>query len=269
MGFEYGYSVVRKDALVLWEAQFGDFVNGAQVVIDQFIVAAEDKWRQTSGLVLLLPHGYEGQGPEHSSGRKERFLTLAAEDNIQVVEPTTAAQYFHLLRRQMHRDVRKPLIVLTPKGLLRAKPAASRADEFTSGCFQEVMVESDGLDNEAVKRVLLCSGRVAFELIAARDERKAPAAVVRVEQLYPWPQEQIRGALEQFPNADEVFWVQDEPDNMGAWPFAHQRLHKLLRSDYTLRHAARPESGSPATGSGKVHEQEERQLIDTALADLD
>ncbi len=267
-GFEYGYSVIRKDALVLWEAQFGDFVNGAQVVIDQFIVAAEDKWRQTSGLVLLLPHGYEGQGPEHSSGRKERFLTLAAEDNIQVVEPTTTAQYFHLLRRQVHRDVRKPLIVFTPKGLLRAKPAASRAEDFTSGCFNEVLVEADGA-RDGVKRVLLCSGRVAFDLMAARDERKAPAAVVRVEQLYPWPEEQIREALEQFPDATEVFWVQDEPDNMGAWPFAHQRLHKLLRSDYTLRHAARPESGSPATGSGKVHEQEQRELMDAALANLD
>ena len=268
MGFEYGYSVIRKDALVLWEAQFGDFVNGAQVVIDQFIVAAEDKWRQTSGLVLLLPHGYEGQGPEHSSGRKERFLTLAAEDNIQVAEPTTAAQYFHLLRRQIHRDVRKPLVIFTPKGLLRAKPATSKADEFCSGSFREVLVEQDHQRDEEIRRVLLCSGRVAFDLIAERDEREAPAAVVRVEQLFPWPEQQISEALEHFPNAEEVVWVQDEPDNMGAWPFAHQRLHRLLREDYTLRHAARPESGSPATGSGKVHEQEQRQLLDAAFADL-
>ena len=268
MGFEYGYSVIRSDALVLWEAQFGDFVNGAQVVIDQFIVAAEDKWSQCSGLVLLLPHGYEGQGPEHSSGRKERFLTLAAEDNLQIAEPTTAAQYFHLLRRQMHRDVRKPLVVFTPKGLLRAKPAASAAAELEQGCFREVLVESDSRAHEEVRRVLLCSGRVAFDLIAERDKREAPAAVVRIEQLYPWPAEQIAEMLETFPNATEVFWVQDEPDNMGAWPFAHQRLHKLLRSDYQLRHVSRPESGSPATGSGTVHEQEQRQLLDQALADL-
>ncbi len=266
MGFEYGYSVSRKDALVLWEAQFGDFVNGAQVVIDQFIVAAEDKWRQTSGLVLLLPHGYEGQGPEHSSGRKERFLTLAAEDNIQVVEPTTAAQYFHLLRRQVHRDVRKPLVVFTPKGLLRAKPALSAADEFTQGCFKEVLVEKDHQSNDEVRRVLLCSGRIAFDLIAERDKLGAPAAIVRVEQLYPWPEQQIAKALQQFPNASEVFWVQDEPDNMGAWPFAHGRLHKLLRKDYTLKHVSRPESGSPATGSAKVHEQELRDLLDRAFA---
>ena len=268
MGFEYGYSVIRKDALVLWEAQFGDFVNGAQVVIDQFIVAAEDKWRQTSGLVLLLPHGYEGQGPEHSSGRIERFLTLAAEDNIQVAQPTTAAQYFHLLRRQMHRDVRKPLVIFSPKGLLRAKPAASAAAAFTSGSFAEVLVEQDHRSDEEVRRVLLCSGRVAFDLIAARDERKAPAAVVRVEQLYPWPEEQLREMLKGFPNAKEVVWVQDEPDNMGSWPFAHQRLHKLLRDDYSLRHASRPESGSPATGSSKIHEQEQQQLVDDALRDL-
>ncbi|MPZ73378.1 MAG: multifunctional oxoglutarate decarboxylase/oxoglutarate dehydrogenase thiamine pyrophosphate-binding subunit/dihydrolipoyllysine-residue succinyltransferase subunit [Nitriliruptorales bacterium] len=268
MGFEYGYSVVRKDALVLWEAQFGDFVNGGQVVIDQFLVAAEDKWGQTSGLVLLLPHGYEGQGPEHSSGRKERFLTLAAEDNIQVAEPTTAAQYFHLLRRQMHRDVCKPLVIFTPKGLLRAKPAASPAEAFTSGCFHEVLTESDGLPADDVRRVVLCSGRIAFDLIAARNKREVPAGVVRIEQLYPWPETQIREALEQFGNADEVVWVQDEPDNMGAWPFAHGRLHRLLRDDYRLRHLARHESASPATGSATVHDQEQHELMEAAFADL-
>ena len=270
MGFEYGYSVIRKDALVLWEAQFGDFVNGAQVIIDQFLVAAEDKWRQTSGLVLLLPHGYEGQGPEHSSARKERFLTLAAEDNIQVVEPSTSAQYFHLLRRQMHRDVRKPLVVFTPKGLLRAKPAASPASAFTSGSFQEVLREDSGSGpkDEDVRRVLLCSGRIAFDLMNARNEAEAPVAVVRVEQLYPFPDEQIRETLSHYPNASEVYWVQDEPDNMGVWPFAHQRLHKLLRDTHTLRHSARAESGSPATGSSKVHEQEQLELMTHALDGL-
>ncbi|HEY8341025.1 MAG TPA: multifunctional oxoglutarate decarboxylase/oxoglutarate dehydrogenase thiamine pyrophosphate-binding subunit/dihydrolipoyllysine-residue succinyltransferase subunit [Egibacteraceae bacterium] len=269
MGFEYGYSVVRKDALVLWEAQFGDFANGAQVIIDQFIVAAEDKWGQTSGLVLLLPHGYEGQGPEHSSARIERFLTLAAEGNIQVAQPTTAAQYFHLLRRQMLRDIRKPLIVATPKGLLRAKPATSRAAEFTTGSFAEVLAEPRPPAADTVQRVLLCSGRVAYDLIAARDERQAPAAVVRVEQLYPLPTDAIREHLQAYPDAREVVWVQDEPENMGPWPFVHGRLHRLLRGDYRLSHVARPESASPATGSATVHEHEQRDLIERAFAGLD
>jgi multifunctional 2-oxoglutarate metabolism enzyme len=264
MGFEYGYSVARKDALTLWEAQFGDFVNGAQIIIDQFLVAAEDKWNQTSGLVLLLPHGYEGQGPEHSSARIERFLVLCAEDNIQVAQPTNAAQYFHLLRRQMVRDVRKPLVVFTPKGLLRAKPATSAADAFTSGRFQEV-IRDDAAPDE-VQRVLLASGRVAFDLLEHRDEQSLPAAVVRVEQLYPWPDEQIREAIESHGDSvEEVVWVQDEPENMGPWPFAHGRLHRLLRDDYRLRHASRWESASPATGSGTIHEQEQEDLIRRAF----
>jgi 2-oxoglutarate dehydrogenase E1 component len=266
MGFEYGYTVARKNALVLWEAQFGDFINGAQVVIDQFIAAAEDKWKQTSGLVLLLPHGYEGQGPEHSSARIERFLTLAAEDNIQVAQPSTAAQYFHLLRRQMRREVRKPLIVFSPKGMLRSKAATSPASAFTSGSFAEVLDDPDAPDD--VRRVLLCSGKIAHELRAQRDEREAPAAVVRVEQLYPWPGEQIKQVLTGYGDADEVYWVQDEPDNMGPWPFAHGRLHKLLRDDWTLKHRARFESASPASGSHKVHDQESAQLMDEAFADL-
>jgi len=275
MGFEYGYSVSRKDALVLWEAQFGDFVNGAQVIIDQFLAAAEDKWSQTSGLVLLLPHGYEGQGPEHSSARIERFLTLCAEHNMQVVQPTTSAQYFHLLRRQMRRDIRTPLVVITPKGLLRAKPAASAAAEFTAGAFREVFPEPtfDGTsagqgDRAAVRRVLLCSGKVVYDLIAARDEAKAPAAIVRLEQLYPWPEELIRETLASFPNATEVVWVQDEPENMGPWPFVHGRLHRTLRDDWTLRHASRAESASPATGSHAMHELEQSQLMADALRDL-
>ena len=268
MGFEYGYSVERKEALVAWEAQFGDFTNGAQVVLDQFLVAAEEKWMQTSGLVLLLPHGYEGQGPEHSSARIERFLTLCAEDNLQVVQPTTAAQCFHVLRRQMHREVRKPLVVITPKGLLRAKAATSSASAFTSGAFLEVLHEDKPQPAEQVRRVLLCSGRVAHDLLNARDEAEAPAAVVRVEQLYPFPQEQLREAIEGFPNATEVTWVQDEPENMGPWPFAHQRLHRLLRDSYRLRHVARAESASPATGSHSVHEAEQRDLLRRALADL-
>ena len=260
--------MVRKDALVCWEAQFGDFMNGAQIIIDQFVVAAEQKWAQTSGLVLLLPHGMEGQGPEHSSARIERFLTLCAEDNLQVVQPTTAAQYFHVLRRQLHRSVRKPLIVITPKGLLRAKAATSPASGFTSGSFSEVVMEDKPRPSPDVRRVLLCSGRVAFDLIRHRDDLDAPAAVVRVEQLYPFPVEQIRDALDGFEQATEVFWVQDEPENMGPWPFVHGRLHSLLRDSHRLVHVAREESASPATGSATIHEQEQRDLLQRAFDGL-
>ena len=268
MGFEYGYSVARSDALVLWEAQFGDFVNGAQIVIDQFLVAAEDKWRQRSGLVLLLPHGYEGQGPEHSSARLERFLQQCAEDNIQVAQPTTAAQYFHLLRRQVRLEVRKPLIVLTPKGLLRAKPALSPAAAFERGSFQEVLL-SDGGPRDDVQRVLLCNGKVAYDLVAERDRRSAPATVVRVEQLYPFPGERLLEVFRSLPNLRRVTWVQDEPDNMGAWRFVQDRLQELLRgTGLELRHEARVESASPATGSGTIHEQEQAELIAAAFAEL-
>jgi 2-oxoglutarate dehydrogenase E1 component len=266
MGFEYGYSVARKDTLVIWEAQFGDFVNGGQVIIDQFITAAEDKWGQTSGLVLFLPHGYEGQGPEHSSARMERFLQQAAEDNIQAVQPSTAAQFFHLLRRQMHRDVRRPLIVFTPKGMLRAKPAISPTKDLVSGSFREVLDDADA--PEEVRRVILCSGKLAHQLRAERTSRGAPAAVVRVEQLYPWPGELLREVIDRYSGASQVFWVQDEPDNMGAWPFAHGRLHRLLRDDYALRHISRAESASPASGSAQVHKQEEQLLLEEAFADL-
>ncbi len=267
MGFEYGYSVLRPEALTVWEGQFGDFINGAQVIVDQFVVAAEQKWRQSSGLVLLLPHGYEGQGPEHSSARIERFLTLAAEDNIQVVQPTNSAQYFHVLRRQLHRDVRTPLVVITPKGLLRAKPATSPAEAFTSGSFAEVLPVPGAPDD--VRRVLLCSGRVAYDLARSRAERDAPAAVVRVEQLYPWPERQIRDAIAAHPAATEAVWVQDEPENMGPWPFIHGRLHRLLRDGgVRLRHVARAESASPATGSASVHEAEQADLLDRAFAGL-
>jgi len=268
MAFEYGYSVIRQDALVAWEAQFGDFVNGAQVVLDQFLVAAEQKWSQTSGLVLLLPHGYEGQGPEHSSARIERFLGLCAEDNIQVVQPTTSAQYFHVLRRQVVRDVRKPLVVITPKALLRAKPATSPASGFTGGSFQEVVQEDKApVPAEDVRRVLLCSGKVAFDLARTRDEREVPAAVVRVEQLYPFPGEQVTDALAGFPNAREVFWVQDEPENMGPWPFVSRCLAQLVADGTRLTHVARAESASPATGTAAIHEQEQAHLLERALAE--
>jgi 2-oxoglutarate decarboxylase len=268
LGFEYGYSVAHKDALVGWEAQFGDFVNGAQIIIDQFLVAAEDKWGQTSGLVMLLPHGFEGQGPEHSSARLERFLTLSAEDNIQVVNPTTSASYFHVLRRQMHRDIRKPLIVFTPKSLLRAKEARSPVDVFLEGSFEEMMDDPSVTDRDAVRRLVVCSGKIVYDALRARDEIGAPAAVVRAEQLYPWPAQRLTDILETYPNVSEVVWLQEEPSNMGAWPFVHEKLHRLPRDRYTVRHVSRSESGSPAAGSLKVHQQEQEEIVAKAFAGL-
>ncbi len=268
LGFEYGYSVVHKEALVLWEAQFGDFMNGAQIVIDQFLSSAEDKWGQTSGLVMLLPHGYDGQGPEHSSCRIERFLTLCAEDNMQVVNATTAAQYFHLLRRQANREIRKPLIVATPKYLLRAKEARSQVSELTTGSFQEVIDDASITDAGSVQRVVLCSGKVAYDAMKRRDETSAPVAVVRVEQLYPWPEEQLTDVFQRYSSASSVCWVQEEPENMGPWPFVHNRLHKLAPGNLKLSHASRSESGSPATGSAAVHAQELEDLLDTAFEGL-
>jgi multifunctional 2-oxoglutarate metabolism enzyme len=269
LGFEYGESVVAKDALVLWEAQFGDFVNEAMVVIDQFIVAGEDKWGQTSGLVMLLPHGYEGQGPEHSSARIERFLTLSAEDNIQVVVPSTPAQYFHLLRRQMHRDIRKPLVVFTPKSLLRLPAASSPAEAFTSGHFQEAFPDPADPAPEAVRRILLTSGKIFYELAARRDRDDIDGvAIVRIEQLYPFPSDQLLDQLRRYPNAGEVRWVQEEPENMGADHFVHTRLHAILPDGIALGHVAREESGAPATGTATIHELEQEELIDAAFEGL-
>ncbi|CAN5280527.1 multifunctional oxoglutarate decarboxylase/oxoglutarate dehydrogenase thiamine pyrophosphate-binding subunit/dihydrolipoyllysine-residue succinyltransferase subunit [soil metagenome] len=271
LGFEYGYSVIRPEALTIWEAQFGDFSNGAQIIIDQFITAAKDKWNEPSGLVVLLPHGYEGQGPEHSSARIERWLTLCAEDNIQVGQPSTAAQWFHMLRRQMHRDVRMPLVVFSPKSMLRAKHVLSTAADFTDGAFREVLGETGGPDAEEVRRVVLCSGKVRHDLIAARDKRSVPAAIVALEQLYPFPQQQVEEALKSFPGATDVMWVQDEPENMGPWPFVGSRLYnacEAAREDLVLRRATRFESASPATGSHTVHDLEQEKLMDEAFAGL-
>ncbi|MEX2562344.1 MAG: multifunctional oxoglutarate decarboxylase/oxoglutarate dehydrogenase thiamine pyrophosphate-binding subunit/dihydrolipoyllysine-residue succinyltransferase subunit, partial [Nitriliruptoraceae bacterium] len=273
LGFEYGYSVQDPDALVAWEAQFGDFVNGAQIVIDQFIVAAEDKWDQTSGLVLLLPHGFEGQGPEHSSARIERFLVLSAEDNIQVVNPTTSAQYFHVLRRQMHRNVRKPLVVFTPKSLLRSQHATSPVDDLTAGSFRETIDDPLFADKGAddVKTVMLCSGKVTYDLMAERDRRSAPAAIVRVEQLYPFPDAQLTGILGRYAQAADVCWVQEEPENMGPWGFVDGRLWNLLEAmgdGRKLRQASRVPSASPAAGQHVVHDQEHEQLMEDAFGPL-
>ncbi len=276
VGFEYGYSVEDKSALVAWEAQFGDFVNGAQITIDQFIVAAEDKWDETSGLVMLLPHGYEGQGPEHSSARIERFLVLCAEDNIQVVNATTAAQYFHVLRRQMHREIRKPLIIFTPKSLLRSPNAFSDISEFTAGSFRETMDDpawaSGDRDRGAVKTVVLCSGKVAYDVIGERDERELDVPVVRVEQLYPFPSAQIRDILATYPEATDICWVQEEPENMGPWGFVDGRLWNLLEElddGRELRRASRVPSASPAAGQHVVHDQELEQLLDDTLGPVE
>jgi len=257
---------------VMWEAQFGDFVNGAQIIIDQFIVAAEDKWNETSGLVLLLPHGFEGQGPEHSSARIERFLILSAEDNIQVVNATTSAQYFHVLRRQLHREVRKPLVIFTPKSLLRSPNAFSDVSELTSGSFRETLDDpafvAGDRDREAARTVVLCSGKVAYDVMKERDERDVAVPVVRVEQLYPFPYEQLTEVLEAYPNADDIVWVQEEPSNMGAWNFVDGRLWEILEElgdGRSLRHAARVPSASPAAGQHVVHEQELEQLLGDTL----
>ncbi|MDH3754475.1 MAG: multifunctional oxoglutarate decarboxylase/oxoglutarate dehydrogenase thiamine pyrophosphate-binding subunit/dihydrolipoyllysine-residue succinyltransferase subunit [Acidimicrobiia bacterium] len=264
LGFEYGYSVENPDALVMWEAQFGDFMNGAQIIIDQFIVAAEDKWNQTSGLVMLLPHGYEGQGPEHSSGRIERFLLLAAEDNIQVVNATTAAQYFHVLRRQMKRDVRKPLVLLTPKSLLRAKSSQSLVNRLTDHTFQEV-IDDRAVEPADVERVVFTTGKIGPELIDERNKRDVPVAVVRIEQLFPWPAEQIAAALERYTKTIDLVWLQEEPENMGSWNFVKGRFYEAHELTHRISRISRYESGSPATGSAKIHAQEQGQIIDRAL----
>ena len=268
LGFEYGYAHSNRNALVMWEGQFGDFVNGAQIVIDQYIVAGEDKWNQQNGLVLLLPHGFEGQGPEHSSARIERFLQMCAEDNIQVVNATTAAQYFHVLRRQLLRDIRKPLVVFTPKQPLRMKESRSHISEFTSGSFLEVLDDPHVTDKSSVKRVILCSGKVAHDAMSERAKRNAPVAVVRVEQLYPFPIDQINEVLLRYPNAKEVVWLQEEPENMGPWHFVEHLIWRLKERGYDLRYAARVASGSPATGSKAIHDQEHDDLMDETFEGL-
>jgi len=264
LGFEYGYSLDMPEGLVAWEAQFGDFVNAAQVIIDQFIASGEDKWRRLSGLTMLLPHGFEGQGPEHSSARLERFLQLCAEDNMQVAYPTTPAQMFHLLRRQVLRPWRKPLIVMTPKSLLRAPRAVSPLDDFTSGRFRRVLPDAEVVP-DGVTRILACSGKVYYDLLAEREKRERDdVAIVRLEQLYPRPDEQIEEALALYPADAPLVWVQEEPENMGAWRFLRapwgseafgRRFHGVTR----------PASASPATGSGSAHKLEQEELLRDAF----
>jgi 2-oxoglutarate dehydrogenase E1 component len=261
LGFEYGYSLDDPDSLVMWEAQFGDFANGAQVVIDQFITSGESKWNRSSGLVLLLPHAYEGQGPEHSSARLERFLQMCAEDNVQVAYPTTPAQYFHLLRRQVRRDFRKPLVVMTPKSLLRLPAAVSPVDDFTTGGFREVI--DDAADPNLVTRVLVCSGKVYYDLAAKKEKLGTKAvAVVRLEQFYPWAGEQLRAVLGHYRRAREWVWVQEESQNMGGWFFVEPRLRAM---GFPVEYVGRDASASPATGSHHVHEVEQRELVEAAF----
>ncbi len=265
LGFEYGYSVESQNTLVAWEAQFGDFMNGAEIIIDNFLVAAEDKWGQLASLVMLLPHGYEGQGPEHSSGRIERFLSLSARNNIRIAQPTTAAQYFHLLRSQVARARPTPLIVFTPKSMLRALATRSPLSDFEAGSFQSVL--DDHVNDAAlVTRVVLATGKVAHETLAKRDDVGATTvAVVRVEQLYPWPGDALSEVLARYTNLDEIVWLQEEPENMGAWPFVHRQLHDQFRG-HRVRHVARAESASPATGSGLVHTAEQADLLVRAVS---
>jgi 2-oxoglutarate dehydrogenase E1 component len=268
LAFEYGYSLDSPDALVMWEAQFGDFANAAQVVIDQFIASAEDKWRRLSGLVLLLPHGFEGQGPEHSSARLERFLLLGAEDNIQVVYPTTPAQMFHLLRRQMLRHWRKPLIVMTPKSLLRHRECASSLEELATGQFQRVIPDEQFEDLGDAERILLCTGKLYYELRERRDELELKnIAIIRVEQLYPLPTKALEKALATAPDGTPVVWVQEEPENMGAWRFMRIHYGERLLGRFPMTGVSRPASASPATGSKAAHVWEQNKLIAEALGE--
>ncbi len=261
LGFEYGYSLVSPEKLVLWEAQFGDFVNNGQVIIDQFISSAESKWHRLSGLVLLLPHGYEGQGPEHSSARFERFLQLCAQDNMQVCYPSTPAQYFHLLHRQMKRNTRKPLVVLTPKSLLRHSMAVSKLAEMASGSFKEVI--EDEAAGQA-KRILLCSGKIYYDLVDRREgQQRSDIAIVRLEQFYPFPGERIEEIASKFSNAEEWFWVQEEPQNMGGWEFVRPRLESLLGKE--IRYVGRPAAASPATGYHSIFKKEQAALVERAI----
>ena len=265
LGFDYGYSLDFPEMLCLWEAQFGDFANGAQNIIDQFIVSAESKWQRPSGIVLLLPHGYEGQGPEHSSGRIERFLQLAAEDNIQVCNLTTPAQYFHVLRRQMKRDFIKPLIIMTPKSLLRAEYATSRTEDFTNGAFEEILGAPSLGPVEQIKRVVLCSGKVYYDLLKNRDAQKiTEAALIRVEQLYPLCEEKLQAMVNAFPSDANLVWCQEEPQNMGAWTFIEPRLRALFGRE--IAYAGRNASASPAVGALTLHKVEQAQLTWEALS---
>ncbi len=270
LGFEYGYASAEPNTLVIWEAQFGDFANGAQVVIDQFIASGEVKWGRANGLTLMLPHGYEGQGPEHSSARLERFMQLAADNNMQIVQPTSASQIFHVLRRQMVRMFRKPLVLMTPKSLLRNKDATSPLSDFTRGEFKTVIGEVNAeINADKVKRVIACSGKVYYDLVKARVEKKhSDVAVIRVEQLYPFPHKAFAAEMKRYPNATDVVWCQDEPQNQGAWFFVQHQIHENMLEGQKLGYAGRPASASPAVGYAHLHQEQQKALLDQAFGKL-
>ncbi|MDO9290086.1 MAG: thiamine pyrophosphate-dependent enzyme, partial [Hydrogenophaga sp.] len=272
LGFEYGYASNDPNTLVIWEAQFGDFANGAQVVIDQFIASGEVKWGRVNGITLMLPHGYEGQGPEHSSARLERFMQLAADTNMQIVQPTTASQIFHILRRQVIRNLRKPLVIFTPKSLLRNKDATSPLSEFTKGSFQTVIPESnaDVVKNaDKVKRLICCSGKVYYDLVKKREERgDDDVAILRVEQLYPFPHKVFGAEIKKYPNATDIVWCQDEPQNQGAWFFVQHYIHENMLDGQKLGYAGRAASASPAVGYAHLHQEQQKTLIEAAFSKL-
>ena len=269
LGFEYGYASNDPNTMVIWEAQFGDFANGAQVVIDQFIASGEVKWGRVNGLTLMLPHGYEGQGPEHSSARLERFMQLAADTNMQIVQPTTASQIFHVLRRQMVRNVRKPLVIMTPKSLLRNKDATSALSDFTRGGFQTVIGELKEIKPEKVKRLVVCSGKVYYDLVKKREERGSDdVAIVRIEQLYPFAHKAFASEIKKYPNATEIVWAQDEPQNQGAWFFVQHYIHENMLDGQKLGYSGRAASASPAVGYSHLHQEQQKALVDGAFSKL-
>ncbi len=267
LAFEYGYSTNDPGSLVIWEAQFGDFANGAQVVIDQFISSGEQKWGRLSGLVLLLPHGYEGQGPEHSSARLERFLQLSAQHNMQVCSPTTPAQAFHMLRRQALRNWRTPLVVMSPKSLLRHKQAVSSLEDLADGCFMPVFADNEISDPSKVRKLILCNGKIYYDLVEKRRaEGYENAAIVRIEQLYPFPEVLLQVELDKYKKLEDVVWCQEEPMNQGAWYSSQHHIRSLLREDLYLRYVGRQASASPAVGYSQLHVQQQKELVGQAFA---
>jgi 2-oxoglutarate dehydrogenase E1 component len=269
LAFEYGYASTDPHTMVIWEAQFGDFANGAQVVIDQFIASGEVKWGRVNGITMMLPHGYEGQGPEHSSARLERFMQLSADTNMQIVQPTTASQIFHVLRRQMVRNLRKPLVIFTPKSLLRNKDAASPVSEFTKGSFQTVIPENKELKADKVKRIVACSGKVYYDLVKKREEKGADDVVIlRVEQLYPFPHKAFSNEIKKYPNATDIVWCQDEPQNQGAWFFVQHYIHENMADGQKLGYSGRAASASPAVGYSHLHQEQQKALVEGAFSKL-
>lgn len=268
LAFEYGYAASEPSSLVLWEAQFGDFANGAQVVIDQFISSGEQKWGRLCGLVMLLPHGYEGQGPEHSSARLERYMQLCAQQNMQVCTPTTPAQIFHLLRRQLIRKFRKPLIVMTPKSLLRHKLAVSSIDDLSKGRFHNVIPEIDTVDAKKISKVVLCCGKVYYDLLQKRrDAALSQVAIVRIEQLYPFPKKDLIQELDKYPNAKKIIWCQEEPQNQGVWFSSQHNMLDCLKPTQSLHYAGRGFAAAPAVGMSALHAKEQQELVEQALYD--